>query len=437
MYTDLLDTVRFAKDDADKAKVYAEGVLYHALLNGAMPIFSVPQVFDSSLTLQLGENDDFIEAFYRGYLRVSLYGKEVESITGYMLHELDKSIRLEQVTFRFSSMPFFEGYNDPQLIEIYKDIRKAMAENKAFRSGIINPGDVETVDRYLRCIRKIDTAIQEGNNRKGYFLHSPGQKFTFKDAIVQHIKLTQQALRSDDSPNKNDSVQGEFNEICSRLLQLHETTKERKYNDRTINYHAVEAWGYSDASIAAAKALIDYCYNLAVASSIPDDGEEDILGLSKAYPFLVNAAESFPLTVSYADPEMFSLHLEKTPLTWETMNVIAEEVKAIRQGSAGLSWQDARQKYESRQTWLPYRTAAHAGAATMALFVPSTLLGLLPIGAAIGLVIDFAWGLLSEVADEKIKKPSIMDVIRSFQSNKKKREILKRYTVDTAFFVDT
>ncbi|MCL2360858.1 MAG: hypothetical protein FWC73_03465, partial [Defluviitaleaceae bacterium] len=427
--------VRFAKNNADEAKIYAEGVLFHALLNGATPVFSLPQIFDSSFVLSMGENNNFIESFRRGYLRVALYG-EVNSIKRYMLNVLRNNIKQKKVNFRFSSMPFLNEYDDIILKEVYKDMIIAIESDEPFKNNIISIEHTEVVDRFLRCISNINLAIQSGNNGDGCFLSAGTPKFILKDVIVQNIEISKSklAIKSQDI---DDRIQNEFIEICDRLLRLHKITKDLRYSSRTKNYEIIEGYSaYSPESVAAVKALIDYCYNVVVASSIPKNNEKDILGISKDYPFLINAAESFPTTFSYDDPKMFSCDTKNTPLTWEMLNTITDEIISI-QNEKGLSWADARRKYESRQTWLPFRSMAHSGAVTMALFVPSAMLGRLPIGLAIGLVIDFASGQLSEVMDDKLKKPSIVDVFRSFKSSNEKNKILKLYSVDTAFFIDS
>ncbi len=206
---------------------------------------------------------------------------------------------------------------------------------------------------------------------------------------------------------KSDNTNAEFLKLCQDMLK-----KEDYQNRRSIYYNYLGTMGnyYTNENIEKMRQVIDNCYNVAVASLIDDDGYT--LNFSSKHADLIQPIEQNGDLIKKEIIELKPIKTDKY-LTWEALSNIMMEVEVIEKKKK-LSRMDALLEYKRLQSYKPIiLVVKYLGISTITSFIPG-------VPQIVEILSDIISGTASDVVGEKLKKPSLGEVVTSFKGAKNK-----------------
>lgn len=405
MFLDLLDTINSSesyheKELCQKNALQAESMLYYLLLTGQTPTLSQTQVMDSTIIHAILSNkqskEHFLKMIQTGNMKVSLYtGNGSRSLQDYFKKSLMYGIDNDTDLFDFSTMPFLIEYDLKTRRTLNKNIIDSIEHNSYnFKTDGVSQEHIEYIGHIIDNIQEIDRAI------KGEYLVSN----IFKKNIDNLFQIQCKEII------KDKNIDSKFINLCNNM-----TNKDDYKNRRSIYYNYIERikGDYSIETVEKMKQIVNNCYNEAVASLVDDNGYS--LNFSNKFTDLAQPIEQNGNLIKKEIIEIKESNSQKY-LTWETLSNIMMEVEALEKKKK-LSRVDALVEYKRTQPYKPIiAVAKYFGVSTLTSFIPG-------VPAVVEILSDIVSGTVSDIAGEKLKKPSFGEIRSCIENSKNKKQI--------------
>lgn len=405
MFLDLLDTIKTSEKhhtlvDCEINAMIGESMMYYLILAGQTPTLTQTQVMDSNIIHNILRDKNrriyFLEMLQSGYIKVALYtGNGSRSLQDYFKKSLTYGMDDDTEFFDFSIMPFLGEYDSKVRKNLNKKILSAIEHNSYnFNSDGVKPEHTDYIGCIVDNIQDIDKAV------RGKYLLSN----TYRKNIDDLFRAQCEGIINDKNTNS------EFLELCQRMMN-----KNSYKNRRSIYYNYIENMrsNYSNESIDKMRQVIDNCYNEAIASLINDDGYS--LNFSSKYVDLMKLMDKNENVVKKEVIGIKRSNAEKY-FTWAILSDIMKEVEELK-NKKNLSQTEALIEYKKRQSYKPIVSVAkYLGVTAITSFIPG-------IPHVVEIFSDIISGTVSDVAGEKMRKPSLGEIVGDIRNTKNNTRI--------------
>lgn len=404
MFLDLLDTIKTSenhntREDCEINAASGESMLYYLMLSGEKPILNQTQLMDSSIIHNILRDErnkkHFLEIIKNKNINLSLYtGNGARSLQDYFKKSLTYGLENDTEFFDFSIMPFLKEYDLNVRKNLNKNIISAIEDNSyKFKSDGVKAEHTEYIMDIIDDIQDIDRAI------RGEYLVGN----TYKKNIDDLFKKQCIGIIND------ENMDSEFLELCQRMF-----TKNDYKNRRSIYYKHIENMkiNYSKKSTDKIRQVVDNCYNEASASLINNNGYS--LNFSSEFADLIKPVQINGNVDTKKIIQLKSSNADRY-LTWEILVDIMKEVECIKK-EKNLSQTEALNEYKKKQYFKPIISLSkYVGVTAISSVIP-VIPGILEIFS----------GVFSDGLGEKMKKPSLGEMVGSVKNMTKNVKIAKK-----------
>ncbi|MGU8998433.1 hypothetical protein ACV3ZD_00470 [Clostridium perfringens] len=406
MFLDLFDTIKtseiyYEKEFCEINAISGEIMLYYLILSGKTPVLTQTQAMDSTIIHSILNEEKntkyFLELLRNNNIKLALYnGNGARSLQDYFKKALSYGIDGETDFFEFSSMPFLNEYDKNLRKKFNKHIIDSIEHNYYnFKFDGIKSEDIEKLEAIVNNIQHMDRAI------KGEYITSNIYRKNLDDLFLNHCNSI---IRSSVEEN-------EFIDLCKRM-------KSKNYygNRRSAYYSFIDELkeeGYKKENIRKIRQVVDNCYNEASSSLISNSSYS--LNFSSEYGDLINSVQENGKLEKKELIEIKNIESNKY-LTWERINSIIKEVKAIEKNKK-ITYLEALNEFKRRQPInMVVSVARYIGISTLSTFIPGVP-NVFEVGS------ELVSGAISDLVCEKLKKPSITDTINELKEESIKRKL--------------
>jgi len=399
MFSDLFDTVRTSPkvndlETCERSTTQAETALFYLMIMGYHPTLTQTQIMDSNTIIKIVQSkyrDSFLRLLSKGYIRVSLY-PETRSILEHFLKAMKMGLDDSNDFYEFSSIPFMSEYDAERRKALQAKVIDACVNGYYdYKCDGIKPEHSEYIGELVQAVIQINSAI------KSEYLKGSKPVNNLDSAV----KRTLMSL-ADSEPEDS-----ELKELTRELLSFNFGNKRSAYYNFLLNNK-----NYDNVTKDKIKTVVDCCYNIIIASGVNDEEGSKLsvpTDCKSIIPFL-----SPDKNISIEENKV-SLSGKNEYLTWENIESILDEIENI-QKKKRCSRKEAIMLYKAQQSRAPITIIGKyigISAMTMPLqFIP--VLKDIP---------DLFMGIMTDAVTEKMKKPSIADMVSVLKHSRHKADI--------------
>ncbi|MCE5287185.1 MAG: hypothetical protein LLG02_15255 [Pelosinus sp.] len=398
MFSDQFDTVRTSikynnVDALSNNATQAEISLFYIMIMGYHPTLTQTQIIDSNIIIRIAQSkykEHFLKLIKNGNIRISLSPKS-DSVQDHFIKSMQIGLDDDSQFYDFSSIPFLSDYNNKTRKLIQRKIIEAFSKGCFnFKNDDILPEHAEYLSDIVRFILEINIASSSSYIKGGNYTIS------LDGALGEIISRLQKNCEDKD--------------LVSLMNELKLATFS---NQRSLYYNFLnEAEKRHDkVTIEKVRKLVNYCYNIAIATSVNDPEGARINIPSEVDSEILSSLVSN----SKIEENKISFNNSNDYLTWESVSHILQELESI-QKEKKCDREEAIKIFKVRQSRTPIRLIGkYIGIS--ALTLPFNFL---PLGDSIP---DFIIGAFSDTIGEKLKKPSIAEMISAAKSGPHKSRV--------------
>lgn len=405
MFLDLFDTVRTSPkvNDLEACKnstTQAEIALFYLMIMGYHPTLTQTQIMDSNTIITIAQSqykDSFLRLLQKGYMQICLY-PGTNSIKEHFLKAMKMGLDGNDDFYEFSSVPFMHEYDLERRKRLQSKVIDACTNGYYnYKCDGIKPEHSEYIGELVQSITDINSAV------KSRYMKSNGFTINLGNAVRDTLTNIKNSEPKDLA----------FNELANEVLRCNLGNKRSSYYNFLINNSS-----HDKKALDKMKTIVDSCYNIVIASGV-NDKEGSKLTVPTDCKSLIphlNIDEKTGIEenkVSVSDENEF--------MTWENIETILLEIENIEKKKK-CSRVEAVRLYKAQQTRAPLMVIGkYIGIS--ALTIP---LQFIPI---INSIPDLIMGLVTDSVTEKMKKPSVAEMI-SVITNSKKKTIIADNALD-------
>ena len=399
MFLDLFDTVRTSLkvNDLETCKnstTQAEIAMFYLMIMGYRPTLTQTQIMDSNTIIKIVQSpykDSFLRLLNKGYIRISLY-PQTRSIQEHFIKAMKMGLDGNNDFYEFSSVPFMSQYDEDHRKSLQSKVIDAYANGHYdYQCDGIKPEHSEYIGELAQSILQINTAVKSGYLKCHMFENNLDN--AVRDALTNLVFSEPEDL--------------ELKELVDELLLCNFSNKRSVYYNFLLNNKS-----YSKDKINKVKTVVDCCYNIIIASGVNDEEGSKLsvpTDCNNLIPHL-NFDENIKV-----EENKIVLSDENEYLTWGNIETILLEIENI-QNKRKCSRQEAVKLYMIQQSKAPIKLIGKyigISALTMPLqFIP-----------IINSIPDLIMGVVTDAVTEKMKKPSVADMVSVVKSSKQKAKI--------------
>ena len=399
MFLDLFDTVRTSPkvndlETCENSTTQAEIALFYLMIMGFRPTLTQTQIMDSNTIIKIVRSkykDSFLRLLNKGYIRISLY-PGTKSIQEHFLRAMKMGLDGSNDFFEFSSIPFMSEYDVERRKALQSKIIDACINGYYnYQCDGIKPEHSEYIGELVQAVIEINTAVKSGylrGNRPANNLDN-----AIRETLINLINSEPEDL--------------ELKELTKEVLRYNFGNKRSAYYNFLFNNKT-----YAKEKTDKIKTIVDCCYNIIIASSVNDD-EGSKLSVSTDCKNLIPYL-NLDKDINIEENKVFQSGKNEY-LTWENIERILNEIENI-QKKKKCARQEAVMHYKARQSRAPV-TIIGKYIGISALTMP---LQFIPV---IKDIPELIMGAVTDTVTEKLKKPSVADMVSVIKHSKHKVDI--------------
>lgn len=420
MFLDVLDTAR-TMIGVNSEQVYMENMiqgetmLYYALLMGKKPTLTQTQVTDSPIIFNIlnGQyKSEFLELIKEDKIRICLYPK-IDSLEDYFVKCLKYGVEDESDFFDFAMFPFLREKEVRERRNIQFQMIKVVTDNaRRFRIEGLTGEENEYIREYINTIEEIEEIV------RSRYLRSTRFKVHMDDVFKQYT----------DGILKGETYSLAIKELV-KYINSYKDGKE-KINRRSIYYKLLESEcvrkHFDQEAISNVKTIIDYSYNLAVASAV-DDKEGANINIREKY---IEASKLMEASENCKEKKLFNLQQidAKNYLTWEDISPLLKEIERLEE-EKNYSREDALQEIRNKQLKNPIiKLSKYVGLSIITAHLPTT-----PIVELANIILN---SIVQDAFCEILRKPSLKDIKDNVKRGIGQIRILDQAIIFNSFIQD-
>ncbi len=407
MFLDVLDPARTmirlnSEHVCMENMIQGETMLYYALLMGKKPTLTQTQVTDSQVIFNILNGQykrEFFELIKEDKIRICLY-PNINSLVDYFVKCLKYGVENEEEFFDFAMFPFLREKEVKERRNIQFQMIKVVTDNaRRFRIEELTGEENEYIREYINTIEEVERIA------RSRYLRSTGFKLHMDDVFKQYT---------------DEILNGEtYSLSIKELMRYINLYKDNKgiINRRSTYYKLLESEcvreRFDQEAISNIKTIIDYSYNLAVASVV-DDKEGVNINIRDKY---IEASKLIEASANCKEKKLFNLQrvdAKKNHLTWEDISPVLKEIERLEK-EKNYSREDALQEIRGKQLKNPIiKLSKYIG-----LSIVTTYLPILPI-------VELASSIVQDALGEVLRKPNLADITDSFKKAIEQKCILEQ-----------